>query len=117
MGMDSKRFWLQAERACLIACLMLVVNLFASNIFMDCLGGNGWSGYAVEGHYFLGSHGRYTETSRAIWEYTRMQFTFNIVTIPLILITAIAAAVLRQHRNGRNGDYLILKPPSTGNSN
>ena len=109
----NQKTLLRAERACLVTCLLLMANFFASNIFMDFLGGNGWSGYAVDGHYFLGSHGRYTETSWTIWEYTRMHFTFNIVTIPLILITAIAASVLREHRNGND---LILRPSSRQNS-
>jgi hypothetical protein len=108
MGMESKRFWLRAERVCWVVCLGLVANWFAFGIITMSLGGEGWSGYAVDGHYFLRSHGHDTETSWAVWEYTRMHATFSFVTLPLVPITALVAGLLGEHRNGN----LILRPPS-----
>ena len=98
-GMDTGRYWLRVERACLVTCLLLIANLFISTGYMTSwLGGDGWTGHVVDGHYYLGSHGQYTETSPAVYEYTRMHVTFNAVTLPITVITGIAAGELRRRR-------------------
>jgi hypothetical protein len=33
-------------------------------------GGDAWNGYSQAGRYFLGYGGRYTEVSRAFWEFS-----------------------------------------------
>ena len=97
--MDAKAYWLRVERTCLAACLLLMANLFISTgVMTSWLGGEGWTGYEADGHYFLGSHDRYTESSRAVWQYTRMQVVFNAVTLPIIVTTGIAAGWLRARR-------------------
>jgi len=97
--MDAKVYWRRVERACLVACLLLLANLFISTgIMTSWLGGDGWTGYKIDGQYFLGSHDRYTETSWAVWEYTRMQVVFNAVTLPIIVLTGVTAGWLRARR-------------------
>jgi hypothetical protein len=36
------------------------------------LGGDAWSGHSAGGHYFLLSHGRLTEVSRSVFQYSRI---------------------------------------------
>ena len=50
--------------------ILAFVN-FAVFITIDIyLGGDALNGYAKDGHYFLCSHGRYTEVSGAVWTYS-----------------------------------------------
>ena len=107
--MEAKKYWLRVERFCVAICLGLVANWFAFAIITTYLGGEAWSGHIEDGHYFLGSHGRYTETSRPVWEYTRMHRTFSMITIPLIPISLLTAGIVRDYRNGGG---LFLRPPS-----
>jgi hypothetical protein len=44
---------------------------FASFWFIAVyIGGDAINGYAKDGHYFLASHGRFTEVSSAVWTYS-----------------------------------------------
>ena len=65
--------WLFSRRAKFLfipAFIFAFVN-FAVFISIDIyLGGDALNGYAKDGHYFLGSHGAYTEVSRFVWTYS-----------------------------------------------
>jgi hypothetical protein len=49
------------------------------------IGGDGLNGYATNGHYFLYLNGKYTETSHAIFEYSKWHFISVFVTHPLAI--------------------------------
>src|SRR4051812_13264385 len=44
------------------------------------LGGSAQNGYAKDGHYFLGSHGRYTEVTKTVWTYSCYHGTSVLMT-------------------------------------
>jgi hypothetical protein len=65
--------WLFSRRAKFIfipAVVLAAVNFAAFIIINICIGGDAINGHVKDGHYFLGSHGRYTEVSRAVWTYS-----------------------------------------------
>lgn len=49
---------------------MAIVNFAAFIIINIYIGGDAINGHVTDGHYFLGSHGRYTEVNRAVWTYS-----------------------------------------------
>jgi hypothetical protein len=50
------------------------------------LGGNALSGRVENGKYYLASHGRRTEVSRAMWEYSHRHSKSIQITHPLALL-------------------------------
>ena len=68
--------------------ILALVNFFAF-FFIDLyLGGDALNGYARDGHYFLCSHGRYTEVSDAVWTYSRWHAISVIVTHASVFVLA-----------------------------
>jgi len=47
------------------------------------IGGDALNGYARDGHYFVASHGTYTEVAEATWTWSRMHALSVFVTHPL----------------------------------
>jgi hypothetical protein len=67
--------------------ILAFVNFF-SFIFIDLyLGGDALNGYARDGHYFLCSHGRYTEVGRAVWTYSYWHAISVFITHGLVFIS------------------------------
>jgi hypothetical protein len=52
------------------AVVIAIVNFAACFIINISIGGDAINGHVTDGHYFLGSHGRYIEVSRAVWTYS-----------------------------------------------
>jgi len=50
--------------------ILAIVNFAAFIIINIYIGGDAINGHVTDGHYFLGSHGRYTEVNRAVWTYS-----------------------------------------------
>ena len=69
----------------LAAVVIGVVNFFWVVAESMALGGDALNGYQQEDHYFLGSHGSYTEVSRAIWEWSRVHTASLLITHPLAM--------------------------------
>ena len=65
------------------------------------LGGDAINGYIRDGHYFLGSHGSYTEVSSSVWTYSYYHSISTSVTH--LLVFALAALFLN------TGDMVIEK--------
>jgi len=62
---------------------------FATFIIADiCFGGDALNGYAKDGHYFLCSHGRYTEVSEVLWTYSYYHAISVFVTHGLVFALA-----------------------------
>lgn len=55
------------------------------------LGGDAVVGKVEGGHYYLASHGRYTEVSRAVWTYIRVHTISVLITHPLGLLAGIGS--------------------------
>ena len=68
--------------------ILALINFF-SFIFIDLyLGGDAVNGYVRDGHYFLCSHGYYTEVSRAIWTYSYWHAMSVFVTHGMVFVSA-----------------------------
>jgi hypothetical protein len=73
-----------------------IVNFFVFFLAAVYLGGDALSGRAVDGHYFLSSHGRLTEVSQAVFTYSEWHVRGVFITHP---IAAICAWRLSRQRN------------------
>jgi hypothetical protein len=51
-------------------------------------GGDALNGKIVAGHYFVGSHGRYTEVTKAFFDYSRLHALSATITMPLAMLCA-----------------------------
>ncbi|WP_157182247.1 hypothetical protein [Methylobacterium sp. WSM2598] len=58
-------------------------NFIAFSIAAAFLGGDAGNGKIVNGHYFLGSHGTYTEVSEAVFTYSLWHVRSLFITHPL----------------------------------
>ena len=71
------------SRICLAIFGLGIVNFVLFFIGAVYLGGDAVNGKIVDGHYFLMSHGRYTEVSADIFNYSRWHAYSTWVTHPL----------------------------------
>src|SRR6266568_9286604 len=71
-----------------------IVNFFWVVVESMALGGDALNGYQRDGHYFLGSHGSYTEVGRATWEWSRVHNASLFATHPLAM-AALAYVIFR----------------------
>ena len=73
-----------------------VANLAAFFIGFMFVGGGAANGFTRNGHYFLGSNGRYTEASAAVYNYSQVHTaTFFITTLLGVFASASARHRLR----------------------
>jgi hypothetical protein len=77
-----------------VAAVIGAVNFFWVVAESMALGGDALNGYQRDGHYFVGSHGSYTEVGRAIWEWSRLHTASLFVTHPLAMV-ALAYVIFR----------------------
>lgn len=52
------------------------------------LGGDALNGYVREGHYFVGSHGSYTEVGAAEWMANRDRSALTLISWPFVMLAA-----------------------------
>lgn len=76
---------------------LAVINFVAFCAMTVVLGGDALNGTSVDGHYFLNSHGKYTEVSRGVFEYSYAHAVSLLVTHPLGLVAAIRARIRASH--------------------
>lgn len=69
----------------LIAVVVGFVNFFWLLAESAALGGDALNGYASQGHYFVNSHGSYTEVSEASWTWSRVHSVSVFITHPLAM--------------------------------
>jgi hypothetical protein len=70
------------------AFVLACVNFFCFFFIAIYLGGDALNGYARDGHYFLCSHGRYTEVSGTVWTYSHWHAISVIVTHVSVFVLA-----------------------------
>lgn len=89
--------WYFSRRAKFIfipAFILACVNFAALLIIDTYTGGQAINGHVTDGHYFLGSRGRFTEVSRAVWTFSyyhtmSVKFThLSVFTLAAIFVTA-----------------------------
>jgi hypothetical protein len=74
------------RRICLWIFGIGIVNFVLFWLVAVYLGGDAVNGKVVAGHYYLMSHGRYTEVSEAIFAYSRWHVYSTWITHPLALV-------------------------------
>ena len=70
-------------RTCVALFALCLTNFAVFFVLAVYLGGDAVNGKIVGGHYFLMSHGRYTEVSAGIFNYSRWHVYSTWVTHPL----------------------------------
>jgi hypothetical protein len=61
-------------------------NFFAFFIESAALGGDALNGRVTHGHYYVASHGTYTEVSEAIWTASRIHTVVTFLSWPLVIL-------------------------------
>jgi hypothetical protein len=64
------------------------LNFLAFWVAAVYLGGDAVNGKAMEGHYFLSSHGHLTEVGRNVFTYSRWHVFSVFITHPLAMLCA-----------------------------
>jgi hypothetical protein len=67
---------------------LALVNFFAFALVALYLGGDAVNGKIADGHYYLGSHGHYTEVSAGVFTYSRLHTYSVFVTHSLAFLGA-----------------------------
>jgi hypothetical protein len=70
---------------CITLFLIGIANFFWFFVESSSIGGDALNGHLRDGHYFLGSHGVYTEVSAATWNWSRAHAISVFVTHPMAL--------------------------------
>jgi hypothetical protein len=80
---DESPIWLR--------CLSIFVfgNFITFWIGVVYLGGDAVNGKIDQGHYFLASHGHFTEVSKAIYTYSKIHCLTAVAGIPLLMIVVV----------------------------
>lgn len=66
--------------------MVALINFASFVIIAQYIGGDAVNGHPSGGHYFLASHGRLTEVSRAVFEYSRWHTISLFVTHSLAFL-------------------------------
>ena len=77
--------------------LLGAVNFFSFIAMTFYLGGDAMNGMIKDGHYYLNQKGHYTETTKAIFIYSKLHFMSLIITHPLALLGI--SKVLKKNKN------------------
>jgi hypothetical protein len=77
----------------LLCCKVIIgialVNFVVFWIAAVCLGGDAANGKMYHGHYYLMSHGIYTEVSKAIFNYSKWHLRSVMITHPSALLAGL----------------------------
>jgi hypothetical protein len=77
-----------AKAICGILLGVAILNFAAFFIMAICLGGDAINGMVKDGHYYLAEHGRYTEVTEAVFNYSRHHAYSVFVTHPIGMVAA-----------------------------
>ena len=73
--------------------ILCVLNFVAFAIFSIIHGGSSGNGYVEEGKYYFSDHGRITEVSEQVWNYSSLHTKSLFVTHPLALILFVTLGI------------------------
>ena len=108
------------RRAVSIAVAIIVIavaNHLAACTGAAMLGGDGLNGKIENGHYFVGSHGKYKEVARNEWWFSTVHHASLFVTHPLGMAAVVYLVIshMNRHRlSGRKADIDPLAIPKDG---
>ena len=68
--------------------IIVVLNFVSFFVVCMLLGGDALNGRVINGHYFLGSHGKFTETSAAIYRLSAIHAISQFVAVPTWLLAS-----------------------------
>jgi len=74
------------------------INFVAFAIISLLIGGDAWNGHVIHGHYFLGEKGKFTEVSRAVFEYSWWHVLSLIITLPIGILGGSSLAAAERDR-------------------
>ena len=60
-------------------CGLAVINLIVFMVVASFIGGDASNGHEEAGRYFLGSHGKLTETTHAVFLYSRIHGVITLI--------------------------------------
>jgi hypothetical protein len=83
----------------LIAALCLL-NFVAFLAIASGIGGDALNGKIVDGHFYLGSHGKFTEVTQAVFDYSRWHARSLFVAHPLGMLLLFITGREFMRRNG-----------------
>lgn len=90
--MKTTRRWLPWLAVAVVA--IGFVNFFAFMVESLALGGDALNGREVNGHYFVASHGTYTEVAQSVWIISRIHAIVTLASWPFVMLS-MAFLVLR----------------------
>jgi hypothetical protein len=73
----------RAYRSLQFLAVFCLLNFVAFLAISSGIGGDALNGKTVDGHFFLGDHGRFTEVTEAVFSYSGWHATSLFVTHPL----------------------------------
>jgi hypothetical protein len=85
MNDDEKRKNIKLLSCKVIFCLGFI-NFIIFFILAMYLGGDAVNGRIYHGHYFLMSHGRYTEVSKSVFDYSKWHVYSLWITHPMAIL-------------------------------
>ena len=95
------------ERSWTVLGVACMANFAVFFIVALAIGGDAFNGKAEGGRYFLANHGKLTEVSRAVYDYSRYHTMSLFITHPLAFLAAWRAKVARDrshmHNHGASG--------------
>lgn len=87
-----------------------LLNFVTFVLIAFVLGGDAINGKDLDGHYYLMSHGHYTEVSKQVFAYSFFHALSQFVTMPLAVI-ALMRARYRAWRREREGAPTLESSP------
>ena len=72
-------------------CILGVLNFIALWVVSIVIGGDAFNGAIVDGHFYLGSHGKFTEVDEATFTYSLWQVRSVFITHPLAMLAGYLA--------------------------
>lgn len=92
-----------AKALCAFIIAVGILNFVAYGVAATCLGGDAINGRAENGHYFLSSHGKQTEVSEVVFNYSRIHTYAVWITHPLAILSGwILSSLDRKTRAGKD---------------
>jgi hypothetical protein len=91
------------KTVCVFVAALGILNFAAFAIAATCLGGDAVNGRSENGRYFFSSHGKDTEVSRAVFNYSRIHVYSVWITHPLAIAAGFVLSSLQsQNRSGKD---------------
>jgi hypothetical protein len=85
--------------------ILVFVNFLAFLGVSAYLGGDASSGKEEHGLYYVGNHGKYTQVSRQVFEYSALHARSVGISMPIACLVALVLSVGRNHKRRSTLSY------------